>query len=359
MDSTKLMNSSPMTIGGLGILATRQVIRTIMRTMPTYQSPPRETAQSPLSTRTSNHSPGTHPDQSHWSIIQSNGFNAILVIIDRFPLLKMIIPAATTMELTSIKTTEIYFHDQHLEQAWASQKKVISDQGSQFGYTIHVGSLHKLCRHTSQEILSTTYHPQTDSQRMNQEINFTYSLIIVRMTGRTGLTLPWNSPITTKVHTSTDSLPFFRQLRHHPDKGTSTRKEVKSQSAIEFTAVNVKKYGKKPNALSASLLEQTKKFADRKRGDSHESTIWETKSRLEATAISLPTDLPRSLTTSAVAPSEHRQEELDGPLTSFDLSRTWHALPGPFSTKYAPHSLYFSLFFLSAEKYSLPDSRHH
>ena len=59
---------------------------------------------------------------------ESNGFNAILVIIDQFS--KMIILIATTTELTSTKTAEYY-----RDYVWSKHglpRKVISDRGTQF-----------------------------------------------------------------------------------------------------------------------------------------------------------------------------------------------------------------------------------
>jgi Integrase zinc binding domain len=96
---------------------------------------------------------------------ESQGFNTILVIVVHF--LKMIIMIPTKMELTTMRMTWIYG-----DQIWSKHglpQKIISDQGPQFAAQF-MKDLNKLVGITGN--LSTTYHPQTDSQtkHMNQEI---------------------------------------------------------------------------------------------------------------------------------------------------------------------------------------------
>ena len=194
-----------------------------------------------------------------------NEFNAILVIVDGFS--KMIILIATTTELTSVKTAEIY-----RDYVWSKHglpRKVISDRGPQFIAQFML-DLHKLV--SIQANPSTAYHPQTDDQteRMNQEIEQYRHLFINHRQNN------WQNWLTCtefsyndKVHTSTGFSPFFMNYGHHPNKGTSTRKEVKSQSAIEF-AEEMSKVWEETECALRLAAEQMKKFYDRKRGDSHE-----------------------------------------------------------------------------------------
>ena len=69
-----------------------------------------------------------------------------------------------------------------------------------------------------------------------------------------------------KANTSTGYSPFFINYGRHPNTGANTRKEVKSQSAIEFAQELAKIWEETECALKISA-EQMKKFYDRKRGN--------------------------------------------------------------------------------------------
>ena len=86
---------------------------------------------------------------------ESNGFNAILSVIDRFSKMIHIIPMTT--ELSTKGLIDIY-----LKQIWKLHgipKKITSDRGPQFTSEL----MKELCiRLGIQQNLSTAYHPQTD-----------------------------------------------------------------------------------------------------------------------------------------------------------------------------------------------------
>jgi transposase InsO family protein len=96
---------------------------------------------------------------------ESNGFNAILVIVDQFS--KMIIVIPTNMELDALGTAHIY--RDHVWSKHGLPRKVISDRGPQFAAQF-MKDLHRLTGVTIN--LSTAYHPQTDGQteQINQEV---------------------------------------------------------------------------------------------------------------------------------------------------------------------------------------------
>ena len=88
---------------------------------------------------------------------ESQGFNAILIIVDHFS--KMIIVIPTNMELTAMGMAWIY-----QDRVWSKHglpQKIISDRGPQFAAQF-MRDLNKLVGITSN--LSTAYHPQTDGQ---------------------------------------------------------------------------------------------------------------------------------------------------------------------------------------------------
>src|SRR5277367_1375022 len=98
-------------------------------------------------------------------LVESNGYDAILVIVDR--LSKMIIVIPTNMELTAFGVARIYRN--HVWSKHSLPRKVISDRGPQFAAKF-MKDLHELTGVKAN--LSTAYHPQTDGQteRINQEV---------------------------------------------------------------------------------------------------------------------------------------------------------------------------------------------
>jgi hypothetical protein len=210
---------------------------------------------------------------------ESQGFNAILVIVDRFS--KMIIVIPTNMELTAIGMAKIY-----RDRVWSKHglpRKVISDRGPQFAAQF-MKDLNKLVGIKSN--LSTAYHPQTDGQteRMNQEIEQYLRLFINH---RQSDWAEWLScaefSYNDKVQSSTGFSPFYVNYGRHPYKGTNPRWDAKSQSAIEFVE-HIKKVQEETEAALKQSAETMKRNYDRKKGDSREYTPGE-KVWLEGTNI--------------------------------------------------------------------------
>ena len=96
---------------------------------------------------------------------ESNGFNAICVIVDRFS--KQIYMVPMTMKLTAKGMAKIY-RDQ-VFRLHGLPRKIIHDRGSQFDAKM-MRELYKLLHIEGNP--STAYHPQTDGQteRVNQEL---------------------------------------------------------------------------------------------------------------------------------------------------------------------------------------------
>ena len=95
----------------------------------------------------------------------SQGYNAIMVVIDRFT--KYVIAIPTTGEILSMGTAKL-FHD-HMWKQFGIPRKVISDQGPEYTAQF-MKDLHQLVG--TKTNISTAYHPQTDRQnkQMNQEM---------------------------------------------------------------------------------------------------------------------------------------------------------------------------------------------
>lgn len=95
----------------------------------------------------------------------SNGYDAILVIVDKFTKMIKVIPTNTTI-------TSEQMAQQYRDHVWRNHglpKKIISDRGPQFASKF----MKDLCKSLGiNQNLSTAYHPQTDGQmeRINQDV---------------------------------------------------------------------------------------------------------------------------------------------------------------------------------------------
>jgi len=96
---------------------------------------------------------------------EAQGYDAILVVCDRFTKQVHIIP--TTKETNSLGLAHLY--RDHVWKLHGLPNTVISDRGPQFASGF-MKELNKILGIDTK--LSTTYHPQTDGQteRMNQEL---------------------------------------------------------------------------------------------------------------------------------------------------------------------------------------------
>ncbi len=96
---------------------------------------------------------------------ESNTFNTIVVIVDRFS--KMIKLIAATDHISSEGIARVY--RDHVWKDHGIPERIISDRGSVF-VSRFMDALHKLIG--SKAATSTAYHPQTDGQteRINQEV---------------------------------------------------------------------------------------------------------------------------------------------------------------------------------------------
>ncbi len=96
---------------------------------------------------------------------ESNTFNTIVVIVDRFS--KMIKLIAATDHISSEGIARVY--RDHVWKDHGIPERIISDRGSVF-VSRFMDALHKLIG--SKAATSTAYHPQTDGQteRVNQEV---------------------------------------------------------------------------------------------------------------------------------------------------------------------------------------------
>ena len=131
---------------------------------------------------------------------ESNGYNAICVLVDRFS--KQMHAVPTTTKLTAEGMAKIY--RDHVFRLHGLPRKIIHDRGTQFDAKM-MKELYKLLHIEGNP--STAYHPQTDGQteRVNQELEQYLRMYINHHHGLTGS--PWPSS-----HTTTG---LTQQWEHH------------------------------------------------------------------------------------------------------------------------------------------------
>jgi len=191
---------------------------------------------------------------------ESKGFDAILVIVDRFTKKMEAIP--TNVELTSMGTAKL-FRD-YVFKHHGLPRKVISDRGTQF-VSKFMTDLLALLGITPNR--STTYHPQTNGQteRVNQEIEQYLRLFVNTQQDDWADWIPLAQfSYNDKVHTSTGHSPFFLNYGQHPWKGTDTGIKVKTKAAGDFAKEMAKVRRDALKSLEA-VAASMKHFYDQKR----------------------------------------------------------------------------------------------
>jgi hypothetical protein len=161
---------------------------------------------------------------------ESNGYNAILVIVDRFT--KMIKLEPTQVELSSEgfarSLLNRVFRDHGLP------RKIIHDRDTRFT-SEYIRELFRLLG--IKQNPSTAYHPITDGQteRMNQGIEEYLRIFINHQQS------DWSQWIAlaefcynNREHTATKQTPFFLNHGQHPWTGTEVRRETKYHNVEQF-----------------------------------------------------------------------------------------------------------------------------
>ena len=189
---------------------------------------------------------------------ESQGHNAILVVVDRFTKGSHFIP--TTIKITSLGVAK-EFRD-HVFVHHGLPRKVISDRGTQF-VSAFMTDLFKLLG--IQAHRSTAYHPQMDGQteRVNQEIEQYLRIFVNHRQTNWAEWLPMAQfSYNDKIHSSTHYSPFYLNHGHHPWKGTEPNTPVKNEGADDFVK-RMKKIREDAEASLNAAAETMKRFYDR------------------------------------------------------------------------------------------------
>lgn len=198
----------------------------------------------------------------------SQGNDAILVVVDRFSKMTHIIPCSE--ELSSLGLAALY--RDHVWRYHGLPDSVISDRGPQFASQL-MKDLHSLLG--VKRKLSTAYHPQSDGQteRTNQEIEQYLRLFINH---RQNDWADWLAiaefALNNRVSSSTQVSPFYANTGRHPRMGVEPRRNIKSEAAEDF-ALRMKKVHEEVEAALNKAADEMKRFADQGRIETPEYKV--------------------------------------------------------------------------------------
>jgi len=220
--------------------------------------------------------PNSIPEKA-WSHISADfitklplaqGYDAILVIVDRFTKMEHFIP---TTERTSTEGLAQLFRD-NVWKLHGLPDSIISDRGPQFAAGVMKELNHMLEIETK---LSTAFHPQTDGQteRMNQELEQYLRMFIDH---RQEQWLEWlgtaEFAYNNKVHTGTKVSSFKANSGQDPRMGFKMRKKRRYEGAEKF-AERMKNVQEEAKIALQKAQERMKRYADRERGEVEEYRV--------------------------------------------------------------------------------------
>ena len=189
----------------------------------------------------------------------SQGFNAILVCVDR--LTKMAHFCPTTTNVTAEESSKLYLH--HVFKLHGLPNDVVSDRGPQFTARF-TNRLLQLCKIQSNK--STAFHPQSDGQteRVNQILEQYLRVYCDYQQQDWYELLPLAEfAYNNAKHASTKFSPFYANYGHHP-RATLHVPEVSLNPAAEDLMERLKRVHEMLKQNLQSAQENYKKFFDKR-----------------------------------------------------------------------------------------------
>jgi hypothetical protein len=191
---------------------------------------------------------------------ESQGYNSILVVVDRLSKMLHAIPTHDTVTAQGIARL---FRD-HVWKLHGLPEQVISDRGPQFiaAFMRELNSL--LGIHTSP---STAYHPQSDGQteRCNQEIEQYLRLFVNHRQDDWVEWLPLGEfSYNNRVQASTRHTPFMLNSGRHPRMGTEPLRSTKVVATEDFVK-NLQASRKEAEAALHKAADDMARFYDQHR----------------------------------------------------------------------------------------------
>jgi len=189
---------------------------------------------------------------------ECQGFNAIMVVVDRFTKMSHFIPCKNT--ITSEEAAWLYID--RVFWLHGIPEKIVSDRGTQFTaefwmlFWKQMGTKHSM---------STAYHPQSDGQteRVNSVLN-QYLRVYCSYLQDNWVPLLATAEFAhnNSVHTATGVTPFFANQGLHPNTGRGSRSVSDDPNVL---AVKLKEYSEFLRTNLEEARQDMKRFADRHR----------------------------------------------------------------------------------------------
>jgi hypothetical protein len=165
-------------------------------------------------------------------LLESGGYDAIMVVIDSVGKQSHFIKAVTT--ITATGAANLYLHN--VWKLHGLPWKVISDRGPQF-VALFMKELYRLLG--IEAASSTAYHPQTDRQteRVNQELEQFLQIFVRERQDNWYSLLPLAEfSYNNHVHSSTQHTPFLLDTGRHPQMGFEPHQPLSRVEVVnEFT----------------------------------------------------------------------------------------------------------------------------
>ena len=199
-----------------------------------------------------------------WDIIsplpQSNGYDAIFVVVDRFSKEGIVQECHTT--LTAAGTAKIFLD--RVFRHHGMPEEIICDRGTQF----NAGFMKELLRLLGiKQNMSTAFHPQTDGQteRVNQEIEQYLRTYVNYHQDDWQEWLPIAEfSYNDKVNASTGFTPFYITTGQHPWKGTMKKLKTSNEKVEEFVK-RMRKVREQAESALYKAADKMKKAYDKKK----------------------------------------------------------------------------------------------
>lgn len=199
---------------------------------------------------------------------ESQGFNTILVVVDKHSKYVILIP--TNTKLSAYGTARL-FRDQVFKN-FGLPRKITSDRGPQFSAKF-MKDLYTLLGIEGN--LSTGYHPQTDGQteQMNQEIEGYLRIYINHRQSDWAEWLPTAQfAINNHQASATQQSPFYVVLGQHPYTGSNPRTQVNNPEATQL-AEEIHKVREEVTSHIKKTIESMRKQYDKKRKPSRKYKV--------------------------------------------------------------------------------------
>lgn len=199
---------------------------------------------------------------------RSQGYDLILIIIDRFSKMVHLIP--THEELSALGLATLY-----RDNVWKHHglpRSIISDRGPQFASKF-MKELNGLLGIDTK--LSTAYHPQTDGQ--TERVNMVVEQYLRLFTNhRQDDWADWLALAEFTINNSTQSSskqsPFYLNYGKHPRMGTEPTRKGKVEAAEDFASRMKKTWIESESALKKAS-DDMKRFTDMTRGETPEYAV--------------------------------------------------------------------------------------